>query len=60
MLILSFAHSLTGKQLERAKKISGKLVDEARDLRDHFNKGWPIVPQTVAPTDACNLAPHVW
>lgn len=60
MLILNFAHPLTSEQLEQIERTSGKSVEEVRDIQTQVDNGHPIVLQTIALADACDLSPQEW
>jgi len=60
MLILNFTHPLTPEQQEQIERVSGRPIEEVRDIQTQFDSCQPIVPQTVALADACRLSPREW
>jgi len=60
MLILNYAHPLTGAHLAQIAALTGEPVEEVRDIPTQLDLAKPFAEQAAALAEAAELTPEAW
>ncbi|MDZ7360740.1 MAG: CRISPR-associated protein Csx15 [candidate division KSB1 bacterium] len=60
MTLLNLSHPLTAPQLEQIEALSGKKIQEIKNVPVHFDAATPYPEQIVALVDGLGLTPQQW
>lgn len=60
VLIVNFAHPLTGRQLDDVRRLTGAADIRVTDVKAQFDPGTAFAPQARALADAAGLSAGAW
>ncbi len=60
MLILNFAHPLTGEHLAQIERLTGQKPERVIVINSQIDPQQPLAPQVAAMADAAGLTPEEW
>ena len=60
MLLLNFAHPLTGEHHQQIERLTGQSIDRLLDLSSQIDPQQPLTPQVVALLDQAKLSATEW
>jgi hypothetical protein len=60
MILLNLSHPLTASQLQQVEALSGKKIQEVKNISVHFDAAKPYAEQIVALVDGIGLTPQQW
>lgn len=60
MIVLNFAHPLTGEHLRQLEVLTGRRPERVVDVSSHIDPDEPLAPQVVRLVDSCHLSCEEW
>lgn len=60
MFLLNFSHPLTPEQIQQVEALTGRRLEEIRDVPVHFKNDQPFLPQLSAMMAQIQLTPQQW
>lgn len=60
MLILNFAHPLTGRQLQQIEELTGQAIEKIDQIDSQVDTGQPLILQMRAMVEQVELSPAAW